>query len=119
MIEEYQKEETEAKEMALNVNIVSTKDKDKEKDKEKEEEERDRQEQQRNPERYLDNQKIQLCVALLQVSAPLGYSFPEMKKYGSVSSPFYSVFHLSFQTHVIPKNRVIVPLFIHTFIIHP
>ncbi|XP_063849502.1 THO complex subunit 2-like isoform X3 [Scylla paramamosain] len=67
MAEEHQREEAEATEMAHRVNIVSTKDKDKEKEKEKEDEERERQEQQRNPERYLNNQKIQLCIALLQV----------------------------------------------------
>ncbi|XP_050689638.1 THO complex subunit 2-like isoform X2 [Eriocheir sinensis] len=67
MIEEYQKEEFDANEMARLINVVSTKDKDKEKEKEKEEEEKERLEQQRNPEKYLNNQKIQLCIALLQV----------------------------------------------------
>lgn len=67
MIEEYQKEEFDANEMARLINVVSTKDKDKEKEKEEEREEKERLEQQRNPERYLNNQKIQLCIALLQV----------------------------------------------------
>lgn len=72
MIEEYQKEEFDANEMARLINVVSTKDKDKEKEKEEEREEKERLEQQRNPERYLGNQKIQLCIALLQVGCVTG-----------------------------------------------
>ena len=67
MTEEHHKEEAEANDMAHRINVVSTKDKEKEKEKEKEDEERERQEQQRRPEKYLNNQKIQLCIALLQV----------------------------------------------------
>lgn len=59
----------EAKEVARKLNVISTKDKDKEKEKEKErdEEEKERDDL-RNHEKYNGNQKIQLCIALIQVS---------------------------------------------------
>ncbi|XP_064083683.1 THO complex subunit 2-like isoform X2 [Macrobrachium nipponense] len=69
MIEDYQREESEAKEIAMKIHIVSTKDKDKDnKDKEREDDEREREEM-RNMEKFYTNQKVQLCIALLEVGA--------------------------------------------------
>ncbi|XP_071535376.1 THO complex subunit 2 isoform X1 [Panulirus ornatus] len=70
MVEDFQREESEAKEIARKMNVVCTKDKDKEKEKEKEREEEEKdKEDQRNHEKFNFNQKIQLCIALLKVGA--------------------------------------------------
>lgn len=69
MIEDFQKDESEAREIARKMNVVCTKDKDKEKEKEKEREEEEKdKDDQRNHEKFNFNQKIQLCIALLKVS---------------------------------------------------
>ncbi|XP_068227072.1 THO complex subunit 2 isoform X2 [Palaemon carinicauda] len=69
MIEDYQREESEARDIAMKVHVVSTKDKEKDnKEKEKEDDEREREEL-RNMEKYYTNQKVQLCIALLEVGA--------------------------------------------------
>lgn len=71
MIEAFKKEMESAKDFAQKANVVSTKDKDTENDKdknrEKEEEEREKNEQKSNI-KYNTNQKIQLCIAFLEVS---------------------------------------------------
>ncbi|KAK7065579.1 THO complex subunit 2, partial [Halocaridina rubra] len=67
MIDDYHREETDAKDIVARINIVSTKDKDKDKDKEKEREDDERERDElRNFEKYSSNQKVQLCVALLE-----------------------------------------------------
>ncbi|RXG69215.1 THO complex subunit 2 [Armadillidium vulgare] len=70
MIEAFKKEMESAKDFAQKANVVSTKDKDTENDKdknrEKEEEEREKNEQKSNI-KYNTNQKIQLCIAFLEV----------------------------------------------------
>ncbi|XP_042869618.1 THO complex subunit 2-like [Penaeus japonicus] len=70
MIECHLKEESEAKEIVRKLNVISTKDKDKEKEKEQErQEEESVKEDFKNQEVYLSNQKIQLCIALIEVGA--------------------------------------------------
>ncbi|KAB7500107.1 THO complex subunit 2 [Armadillidium nasatum] len=70
MIEAFKKEMESAKDFAQKANVVSTKDKDTENDKdknrEKEEEEKEKNEQKSNI-KYNTNQKIQLCIAFLEV----------------------------------------------------
>lgn len=69
MIECHLKEESEAKEIVRKLNVISTKDKDKDKEKEQErQEEEGLKEDFKNQEVYLSNQKIQLCIALIEVS---------------------------------------------------
>lgn len=69
MIECHLKEENEAKEIVRKLNVISTKDKDKDKEKEQErQEEESLKEDFKNQEVYLSNQKIQLCIALIEVS---------------------------------------------------
>ncbi|XP_063606637.1 THO complex subunit 2-like [Penaeus indicus] len=70
MIECHLKEESEAKEIVRKLNVISTKDKDKDKEKEQErQEEEGLKEDFKNQEVYLSNQKIQLCIALIEVGA--------------------------------------------------
>lgn len=90
MIDEHSKEEQDAKDFAKKANVVSTKDKDtdKEKQKEKEEEEKE-QKDSRDFGQYNSNQKVQLCIALLEVGAwdnflEISQRFPD---YHMVSCP--------------------------------
>ncbi|CAL4100396.1 unnamed protein product [Meganyctiphanes norvegica] len=70
MVEEHSKEEQDAKDFASKANVVSTKDKDKDKDKEREKEEEEKEKEDlRDFEQYNSNQKLQLCIALLEVGA--------------------------------------------------
>ncbi|XP_076041102.1 THO complex subunit 2-like protein isoform X4 [Oratosquilla oratoria] len=67
MIQDHQRDDSEAKEMARKADVISTKDKEKDKEsnmRDKDEEEKDKQ---RIIEKFISNQKLQLCVTLLEV----------------------------------------------------
>ena len=67
MVEEHKLSEEAAQEYARKANVISTKDKDKDKEKKEEKDEEQKEKDMLSDKKYNDNQKVQLCVALLEV----------------------------------------------------
>lgn len=67
MIDDYKKDMNSAREFAQQATVISTKDKDTDKDEKKEEEEEKERNEPKNHLKYNKNQKIQLCIAMLEV----------------------------------------------------